>query len=327
VLADGSDVAAEMALAHGQLAWLASERGEIAVARSQVEIGLHAAHRAAQEMLEPQDDLYEIQLSLVAASIHATAHDTDRRREALQQALRLVQPNRHQRVYGSCLEFLAELALELCDADVAARHIEEFDALARVTGVAIHGAKVCVQRAELALLVGDLEEALRQATTAELEYTRIGSRSGQAASLVRQAEALARAGETSASRTTQLRALQLHESNSALVEARISRLLIAETWRAEGELSRALAVVRAELADMRQMHSLGVSNAALSARMGAYRILAAAAEPDAAQQLELAMSELEGRLGSTDGPSVRARLLEGRPLHREIAAGWQARGT
>jgi hypothetical protein len=177
------------------------------------------------------------------------------------------------------------------------------------------------------LLVGDLEQALAHARAAELEYLRIGSRGGQAASLVQQAEALARAGEPAASRAAQLRALQLHESNSAFVEARISRLLIAESWRVEGELSRALVAVQAELANLREMHSVGASHSALAARMAAYRVLAAAAEPDAAQQLELAMRELESRLGRKSDPVARARLLEGRPLHREIAAAWQARGA
>ncbi len=37
------------------------------------------------------------------------------------------------------------------------------------------------------------------------------------------------------------------------------------------------------------------------------------------------MRELESRLGRNSDLVVRARLLEGRPLHREIAAAWQAR--
>ena len=328
MLADGSGAAQQMALAHGQLAWLASERGELAAAREQVEIGLRAAHRAALAMVRPQDDLYEIQLLLVAANIHYAEHDLDRRAEALEHALRLVEPSRHRRVKGSCHEFLAELAMELCDTDTAARHIEELDAVARLTGVAMHVAKVRAQRAELALLVGNLEDALSLARAAELEYARVGSRGGQAASLVQQAEALARAGETAASRAAQQRALQLQESNSAFDEARISRLLIAESWRVEGDLSRALDAVQAELANMREMHALGASQSALAARMAAYRVLAAAAaEPDAAQQLELAMHELESRLGKKSDPVVRARLLEGRPLHREIVAAWRARGA
>ena len=44
-------------------------------------------------------------------------------------------------------------------------------------------------------------------------------------------------------------------------------------------------------------------------------------------QLELAMSVLESRVGKNSDAAVRARLVEGRPLHREITAAWQARGT
>ena len=326
-LADASGAAAQMALAHGQLAWLASERGELAAAREQVEIGLRAARRAALEMVKAHDGMYEIQLLLVSANIHYSEHDADRRGEALEHALRLAEAMRHSRVLGSCHEFLAELALELCDADTAARHIEELDALSRLTGAAMQIGKVRDLRAGLALLMGNIEDALSHARAAERGYVLIGSRHRQAASLVQQAEALARAGEALAAREAQLRALQFYESASAFVEARVSRLLVADSWRVEGDLSRALAAVQAELASLREIHSLGASHAALAARMAAYRVLAAASEPDAAQQLELAMSELESRLGKKSDPVVRARLLEGLPLHREIVAAWQARST
>ena len=324
-LADASDSAPQIALCHGQLAWLACERGELAAAREQIEIGIHAASRAAREMVEPQHDMYEIQLLLVAASIHTAERDADRRGEALERALQLAQTRRHSRVLGSCHEFLAELAMELCDADTAARHIDELEALGRLTGAAMHIAKARAQRADLALLVGNLEDALSHARAAEREYIVIGSRGGQATSLVQQAEALARAGETVASREAQSRALAYYESVSAAIEARVNRLLIAESWRVECDLSRALAVVRAELAGLRDIHSLGASHAALAARMAAYRIFAAASQPEAAQQLALAMRELESRVGSKAGPAVRARVLAGRPLHREIAAAWEAR--
>ena len=96
-------------------------------------------------------------------------------------------------------------------------------------------------------------------------------------------------------------------------------LLIAKSWRVEGDLARALAAVQAELPSLREIYSLGASHAALAARMAAYRILAAASQPEAAQQLELAMRELESRVGAKAPPVVRARVLAGRPLHREIA--------
>jgi len=326
-LADGSNVASQMALAHGQLAWLACERGELAAAREQVEIGLRAAHRAAAAMVQPQDDLYEIQLLLVAANIHYAEHDADRRAEALQHALRLADPSRHRRVLGSCHEFLAELALELCDADTAARHIEEFDALARLTGAAMHGAKVRAHRAELALLVGSIEEALAHARAAELDYVRIGSRGGQAASLVQQAEVLARSGETTASREAQQQALQLYEATSGLDDARASRLLIADTWRAEGELARALEMVDREMPALSELKALDTSRSRLAARMAAWRVLTSASDPRAAHQLELAMTALQHQTEKIRDPAVRDRVLTCRPLHREIMAAWRVQQT
>jgi hypothetical protein len=323
-LADSSDRADEMALAHGELAWLANERGEFATAQEQMEIGLRAARRAAEEMREPHHDLYEIQLLLVAANIYFAAHDPDRHAEALENALRLVDPSRHQRVAGSCHEFLAELALGLCDPGTAARHIDELDALARLTGVAMHGAKVPAQRADLALLLGHYDEALSHGRAAEHIYARIGNPFGQAASLVQQAEALARVGDVAACREALSRALQFYESTSAFVEMRVSRLLIADSWRVEGDVARALAAVQTELPEVREIHALGATQAALRARMATYRVLAAAGDPEAARQLELAMRELECRLGKNSGPAARARLLEGHALHREIAAAWQA---
>ena len=326
-LADRSKVAAQMALAHGQLAWLACERGELAAAREQVEIGLCAAHRAAVAMVGTQDDMYEIQLLLVAAQIHDAEHDADRRGEALQHALRLADPSRHRRVLGSCHEFLADLALELCDADTAALHIEEFGALARLTGGAMHGAKVRAQHAELALLVDSIEEALAHARAAELDYVRIGSRGAQAACLVQQAEALALSGDTTASREAQQQALQLYEATSALDDARASRLLIADTWRAEGELARALEMVDLEMPALSELKALDTSRSRLAARMAAWRVLTSASDPRAAHQLELAMTALQHQTEKIRDPAVRDRVLTCRPLYREIKAGWLAQQT
>jgi class 3 adenylate cyclase/tetratricopeptide (TPR) repeat protein len=323
-LADASSSAAQIALAHGQLAWLASERGDLATAHAEVEIGLAAAHRAAVAKVRPSDDMYEIQLLLVAANIHHAEHDRERQAEVLQRALRLAESRRHPRVEGSCHEFLAELAMELCDADTAARHIEALAAVGRLTGAAMHLAKVRAQRGHLALLLGETEQALAHARAAQEEYARIGSRSGQASCLRLQAEVLARGGATSAARAAQQEALQLYEATAAVDDARASRLLIADTWRAEGELARALEIVDREAPLLAEPNALETAAAPLAARVAAWRILAAAADPRAAQQLELAMTYLRRRTEKIRDPAVRERVLTGRPLHREILAAWAA---
>ena len=57
---------------------------------------------------------------------------------------------------------------------------------------------------------------------------------------------------------------------------------------------------------------------------GCLDALATVGDARAPRQLELAMSELERHVARIRDPAVRRRILEGLPLHREIAAQWQA---
>ena len=56
--------------------------------------------------------------------------------------------------------------------------------------------------------------------------------------------------------------------------------------------------------------------------MAGWRVLAAAGDARAPRQLELAMAELQRRVAKVADPTVRRRMLESLPLHREIAAEW-----
>ena len=58
--------------------------------------------------------------------------------------------------------------------------------------------------------------------------------------------------------------------------------------------------------------------------MAGWRVLAAVGDERAPRQLELAMTELQRRVAKVADAAVRRRMLEGLPLHREIAAEWQA---
>ena len=104
-----------------------------------------------------------------------------------------------------------------------------------------------------------------------------------------------------------------------------NRLLIADTWRAEGKVARALAELEPEMAALETRDALGTANGRVAARMAAWRVLAAAADPRATQQLEWAKEDLDQTVSLIRDPAVRDRMLTAPPLHREIAAAWAAR--
>ena len=97
---------------------------------------------------------------------------------------------------------------------------------------------------------------------------------------------------------------------------------MADAWRCDGRLDEAKALVEAELPFLGEVGALDTAWTPLAARMAGWRVLAAAGDARAPRQLELAMTELQRRVAKVADPAVRRRMLEGLPLHREIAAEW-----
>jgi tetratricopeptide (TPR) repeat protein len=182
-------------------------------------------------------------------------------------------------------------------------------------------------RARLALLNGEFELAVALTQEAEPMLARLGARNHEAECLAVRAEALACGGNAAASREALQQSLELYAAITADADVRGCRLLMADAWRQEGALERALGMVEAELPVLGEAGALDASRSALLARMAAWRVLAAAKDARAPRQLELAMAELQRRTAKIGDPSVRTRVLEGLPLHREITAAWQQRSA
>lgn len=317
--------AVNAALGHGELAWLASERGAVETAREHIERGLVWARRAADAMASPSDDIYEIQLLLVLAQSYGVDYDYAMQEQISQRALALAERSRHRRIHASCHSFLSESALALGDVARAEAHIEQFEALGRLVGVTTLLAQAHERRAMLALVTGNFAAAAADGHAAAAGYARIGSVALQARSLGFAAEGLWRAGDAAAARAVCQQALALHESADEPIEVSVCRLQLADLLCAEGDPAGALALVRAERAMLAADSTLNNSLGALGARFAAWRVLQAAGDPDAADQLAQTMAELTRRTAKITDPATRARALEAWPLHREVIAAWAVR--
>ena len=325
MLAEANDCNGVAALAHAELSWLAGERGDLALAHRHIERALPFATRAAQQMVSPNDDMYEIALRLVAASHHVNAFDYDRARELLLEARALSEPRPHQRrLLCSCHEGLARLALDVLD-ERAGEHIEATAAVALEIGQAVIQAIVPVMRGRLALAAGDCERAVRLMEQSYAMHEPLGSRMHQADTMQHLGRTLVQMNRTTEARAAFERALQGHAAIGATADASVDRVLIADTWCRDGEPARALELVEAELPALEAVGALDASMAGLAARAAVWRVLEAVGDARAPRQLEAAMTDLRRRTEKIRDPAARQRLLDGVPVHREITAAWAAR--
>lgn len=321
-LAEANDCNGIAALAHAELSWLAGERGELALAHHHIELALPFATRAAQRMVAPGDDMYEIALRLVAASLHVNAFDYDRARELLLEARELSAPRPHQRrLLCSCHEGLARLALDALD-ESAAEHIEAAAAVALEIGQAVILAIMPLMRGRLALAAGDHERAVRLMEQACAMHEAIGSRLHQADTMQFLGRTLVEMNRPSEARAAFERALEGHAAIGAAADASADRLLIADTWCRDSEPARALGLVEAELPAIEALGALDPSAAGIAARAAVWRVLQTVGDARAPRQLEVAMIDLRRRTEKIRDPAARQRLLDGVPLHRELAAAW-----
>jgi len=324
-LAEANDCNSVAALAHAEISWLAGERGDLALAHRHIELALPFATRAAQQMVAPGDDMYEIALRLVAASAHINAFDYDRAHELLLEARDLAAPRAHQRrLLCSCHEGLARLALDVLD-ERAGEHIEAAAAVALEIGQAVIQAIMPMMRGRLALAAGDCERAVRLMEQSYAMHEPLGSRMHQADTMQHLGRTLAQMNRPTEARAAFERALQGHAAIGAIADASADRLLIADTWCRDGESARALELVETELPALEAVGALDSSAAGLAARAAVWRVLQAVGDARAPRQLDAAMTDLRRRTEKIRDPAARQRLLDGVPLHREIAAAWAAR--
>jgi len=323
-LAEHSDAAAPGALAHAELSWLARERGDNALAHHHMALALPLATRAAQQMKWPNDDIYEVALRLIAAQLHSAEFDFDRHRQLAEEARALAEQRGQRRLLCSSHESLALWALAVLDTERAARHLADTEAVAHEIGQTMILATLPLWRARLALIGGDDAAATTLALEAEALQRGIGGRVMLCECLTLRAGLLVRAGDPGAGRDLLREAIEIYADMGDEREIRACQLLTADAWRCEGRLDQALLLVETELPFLGEVGALDIVASPLAARMAGWRVLAAARNPRAPRQLELAMAELQRGVAKVADPNVRRRMLEGPPLHREIAAEWQA---
>lgn len=102
--------------------------------------------------------------------------------------------------------------------------------------------------------------------------------------------------------------------------ARAPRLRLADAQAASGrpdDIQAARAAVRAALATADEGVPLG-GDFGLAARLGAWRVLQRAGDPDAKRQRLLAATELEQVLSGFDDADVRERVARVVPWHRDL---------
>ncbi len=330
-LAERSGAADTAALAHAELSWVARERGDLALAHHHIDVALPFATRAAQQMLNPQDNLYEVSLRLVAAQLHLSEFDFDAALALTQEARRLAEQRQLRRLLCSCHEALARWALDMLDPGLAEQHLDATAAIAQDVGQTEILATVLVLRARLALGRGDTDtgtdSALAFTQQAEAVFVRIGARHYRAECLAVRAAVLASRGDPAAARDALQSALELYAAITADADVHACHLLIADSWRQQGDLATALALVEAELPALDDARALDGASAALPARMACWRVLKAVGDARAPRQLELAVLEQQRQTAKISAAGDRHRVLEGLALHREITAAWAERGA
>ena len=326
-LAERAGAAGTAALAHAELSWVARERGDLALAHHHIDIALPFATRAAQQMVDPQDNMYEVSLRLVAAQLHLTEFDFDAALALTQEARRLAEQRQFRRLLCSCHEGLARWAFDMLDFELASQHLDATAAIAQDIGQTEILGTVTMLRARLALWRGDADIALSLTHEAEAVFVRIGARHYRAECLGVRAEVLISSGDPAAARNALQIASELYAAMTADADARACRLLIADTWRQGGDLAQALALVEAELPALGEAGTLDGASAALPARMALWRVLKAVGDARAPRQLELAVLEQQRQTEKIGAAGTRNRVLEGLALHREITAARAARGA
>jgi class 3 adenylate cyclase/tetratricopeptide (TPR) repeat protein len=317
-VAERADDPVQLALAHGELAWLARLRGELAVARRHVDAGLLQAERAARAMLSRNDNIYEVSLRLVAAAICHDERDYSGERALAEQALALAENRNLKRLACSAHMVLAEQALALVDLPRAEHHVTAGRVAAASIGLEVGLADAALHGACLAKLRSDWVAMLTLAEEGTARSDRIGRRSLAAYGRQCQALALMKLGRPLAADALLTMAEASFAGIGCKSDALACRILRSEALWQQGDRDSALAAVLGEASALGQAEPLDQAVEALAARAAAWRVLQAAGDAGAPVQLGLAVAYIEQLTAAIAEQSVRERVRRGHPLHREL---------
>ena len=306
------------ALCHGNLAWMAIERGERELARHHLERAVHHARIARERMERPNDGIYEVQLCVVASQYHRLANDDHARGEVIARGLELVRQMNHPRLCASCLEAAALWAIYRLDVDLAERHLAEFQRLADEVGIPWHGATVAGLGATLRLIIGDAAAAERLAAETAERYHALGFHGRGLHFEVTRAEALWGLGRRDEAAGLWRQCEPAHRAEGGTTAALACRLRLAEHRAVGGDLAAAAEAVRAERPALDEPDALRGAEFPQEARLAAWRVLFAAGDPAASRQLELARADADALLASFAEVDVRERVRTGTPWVRAV---------
>jgi hypothetical protein len=275
-------------------------------------------------MKRPRDDCYVPMLLTMLSTALLEKNELDAALAALREALAMARAGHHLRVISGCHDWLVSVALRLLDLPLAREHTEAMADMAGRVGQVVLLASVPTMRGEIALLEGRLDDAAALAQEGAAAMAKLGLAQSEGFALGVAGAALAAAGRPAEARALHQHAHDAYAKPNLEFDMRVSRLLIADTWRAEGELSRAMSLLEGEVPALEASSALPASDFGLAARMAAWRVLRAAGDARAASQLTLARNALDDRVRHIADPRTRERVLTLSPLHREITAAWAA---
>ena len=313
--------AARAALCRGNLCFMAIQRREFDLARQELAAASRWATLARERMEKPTDHMYEVQLLLVEAELHAVQDDDDARGAALARALALASTLNAPRLASSCHEFAALRALSRNDRDETIVHADATARLAAEFDLPMQAAVARSLRAKLHLQAGEWDAAEREAAAACAGYKGTGDVINALKCGDIQAEAMWRGGGASAAAAVWQEIATAWQQRDGAVGARAAKLRLADVRAASGlaaDIDTARLAVLAELPALQERDALAEAEFSLAARMAGWRVLHRAGDPAAAAQLALALAELEQHLSSFSDPAVRERVRNTVPWHRDV---------
>ena len=317
--AEAADLAAEVALCHGNLAWQTMQRNELDKTREHLDAATPWALLARERMVDTSDAIFEVQLLLIRADLHQKEFDEAAAGVALGRALTLALGLREPRLAGSCREYSAKWALNRAEAQLASPHIEALARLAAEYGFAMHAASAQHLQAEVQLLAREWDLAAQTAAAATAAYRAIRATPMMAHCMDVEAEALWRGGRLAQAAQVFRDVALVWRDAGQDANARAARLRAADAGSGVPyEADSALQAVRAELPALALQDALAGAKFGLAARVAAWRVLQRAGDPAAAVQLEMAAAELDRRLQSFAAAELRERVRSAIPWHHDV---------
>ena len=334
-VAERCDDAVNAALCRGNLAWIAIEQGDLALAlaRQQSAIALRWADLARERMVNATDRVFVPQVLLVQSLVHRMAHEDTQRGAVLAQAWALASELPEPRLQSSCMEYLALYALDRADWPGAGEHLHTMARLAARTGLPMHLATVHMLRSDWHLQQSQWPEAEREGRAAVAVFQQAGAPRYALRAQASLSEALFRAGQLDEAMAGWRSEETAWQAYGEARDARAARLRQAQArlrLQPAQALPDALQTVLAEMPALLPTEGVDVVDGAdgadglafvefaLAARMAAWEVLHAAGHAAAPAVLAQARLALEEVLRPIQEPTLRLRALQV-PWHADVA--------